>query len=133
MDINAFTMFSHVDQVFATQLADEIFVLNPDMGEYHRLNLTAAYLWEWLKEPHSAESLSRKLSESFDCTTMECQADVLVWLTENYQKNLLQIIPEANQDRDIPYLPPQTNSFDHRSTIQGSNNSFQTDNFEMGS
>ena len=135
MNITTFTVLQRVEQnIFETGFADKVIVLKMEEEAYHCLNETGSQLWHWLKEPHTAQTLAQKLSESYACSPAECQADVLAWLQDNCQRQLLHIIqePPIGADSRNTYHSPKTSSFDAK-TIQANTFEFWTDNFEMSS
>ena len=130
--VDQFTLLQRAEQsTFEIEISsDEIMLVHQETEKYHQLNQTACQLWRWLKEPQTANTLAEKISQNYLCHPETCQLDILTWLQDSYEKKLLCIVSESAIKNN--YHPPKNSLLDPRA-IQGSQNSFATDNFETGS
>lgn len=66
----------------ATELGDELVIMDVDNGCYIRLNKTARVIWEQLKEPTKADQLVDILLTKYKVEGEQCKAEVMDCLLE---------------------------------------------------
>lgn len=75
--------------VAETELDGNIILLHIENGKYYNFNSTSSDLWRWLDEEISVGDLIDKLFVKYDCTREQAQADVLAFLEEMVDNQLL--------------------------------------------
>lgn len=81
----------HPDLVFA-HMGEEVVMMSEDQNDYLGLNGVASEIWGMLEEPLSIAALCEKLRQEYDVSQEQCEQDVLVFLSEMQQRNLIQVI-----------------------------------------
>lgn len=62
-----------------------------DFNGYIELNAAAANLWDWMKEPCTAEQLSEKLENTFGIDHAQAEADVWDFLKELQEHDMVVV------------------------------------------
>jgi hypothetical protein len=70
----------------ATELGDELVMMDVESGSYIRLNKTARVIWECLKKPIKVETLIKQLTNNYLIEEEQCKIEVIEFL--NKIKNL---------------------------------------------
>lgn len=70
---------------------DELVMADIDAGKYYGLNDIATAIWQNLETKITVHDLCAKLCESYDVTHEQCAADVLAFLKELAERNLVVI------------------------------------------
>ena len=74
-------VFSHID--------DEVVMMSVETGEYYGLNVVASRIWELLKNPYTFNQLTDLLMQEFEIDEITCQKDVMTFLAQLIDRNLL--------------------------------------------
>lgn len=61
----------------ATDLADELVILNLKNGTYYGLNPVGASVWKLIQQPHRVRAICESVMQTYDVEQTRCQADVL--------------------------------------------------------
>ena len=64
-----------------------------DFNGYMSLNPTAAFLWEAMAQPKSAEELTLALTEEFEVTLAQASKDVEDFLSHLLERSLIKEVP----------------------------------------
>lgn len=80
--------------IFASQIDDEMVMMDDSQGLYFGLNSVARKLWLLLETPASYESLLNSLLESYQVDFQRCRADVEPFLVKMIEHGLVRIAPE---------------------------------------
>lgn len=70
---------------------DEMVLLVPRQSRYLAFDAVGRHIWELLEEPQSVEQLCGTLQTQFDVTPETCAADVLAFLEQLADSDLLEI------------------------------------------
>jgi hypothetical protein len=69
----------------------ELVMLDPRRSHYFAIDSIGSRVWELLEQPLSIGDLCSKLESEFDVTPETCRADVLAFLEELRQADLLDV------------------------------------------
>jgi Coenzyme PQQ synthesis protein D (PqqD). len=61
----------------ATELGDELVMMDVESGSYIRLNKTAREIWNYLKEPVMVDDLIAALLAKYNVEEEQCKAEVM--------------------------------------------------------
>lgn len=67
-------------------------MLDPRQSTYFGLDAIGRRIWALLERPLSVDELCRTLESEFDVTAADCRADVLAFLEQLDQADLLEIL-----------------------------------------
>ena len=84
------TVIRRAESVVHAELREEAVLLDTSSGVAYRLNPTAAWLWERLREPAEVERLARELGERFGLETGRAVADAGSFATEMLRLDLIE-------------------------------------------
>ena len=70
---------------------DELVMLDPRQSRYFGLDRIGQRIWELLERPQSVGELCAALEGEFDVSTETCRADVLAFLGQLEEAELLEI------------------------------------------
>lgn len=79
------------DNQDATTVDDTIVVLNHDTGEYLGLHGIGPHVWEQLEESPTIQHLIDTISTEFGVSETQCESDLLAFITEMHEKELITI------------------------------------------
>lgn len=75
--------------VMASQVDNELVMMDIERGMYYALNPVGADLWERLAEPQQVADLCAQLMQQYDVDQATCEADVLAVLNDMAESGLL--------------------------------------------
>ena len=75
--------------VIASQVENELVMMDIDRGMYYALNAVGADIWERLAEPQTVADLCAQLQRVYAVDRATCEADVLAVLNEMAGNGLL--------------------------------------------
>lgn len=81
------------NQLFSL-IDDEVVMLNIENGEYYYLNEVGSNIWKLLENPTNLSQIILSLKELYDVSHVECTKDVLTYLVELTERNLIFRIDE---------------------------------------
>ena len=74
-----------------SNIDDEKVMMSLENNEYYGLNSVASRIWELLTEKQSISSIVNQLMEEYDIDRENCEKDVLDFIQELNEKNLIQV------------------------------------------
>lgn len=80
----------HPDLVFA-HMGDEVVMMSQDQGDYLGLNAVASVIWEMAESPRPVAEICMELQQRFEVTAEQCERDVLVFMQQMLDKDLVQL------------------------------------------
>lgn len=86
------TRIARSDAVIGSTLDDEAVVMNIDRGYYHGLNNVGARVWDLIEEPAVIGDLCEHLARKYDVAPDQCQSEVLGFLGDLLQRDVIRII-----------------------------------------
>lgn len=75
----------------ASQLADEIVILNLTDGTYYGLDGVGVRVWELLQQPRTVEAISAAIVDEYEVEPARCQTDVLALLSEMAKAGIIEV------------------------------------------
>ena len=81
-------------EVLASNLEDEIVMMNLESGSYYGANGVGRRIWELLERPVTVAELCTLLQKEFDVDDETCQRDVLPFINKTIDEKLVRIIEE---------------------------------------
>ncbi len=81
-------------EIFASEIDNELVMMDDTQGMYFGLNSVARKVWELLDSPKSYESLLNLLLDSYEVELKQCQQDVEPFLLKMIEHRLVRIVPE---------------------------------------
>ena len=85
------SIVARTEDILFNKVGNEVVMLNMEKGHYHALDEIGGTIWEMIAEPIRVTDLCSSLMELFDVTAEDCQCDVLTYLKQLQERNLLQI------------------------------------------
>jgi PqqD family protein of HPr-rel-A system len=86
------TKIKRSSRPLSSQVADELVMFDTESGKYYGLNNIATNVWKRLEDPVSVEELCRSLAEEFDVTQQQCHEDMLEFLPELVERDLIEVL-----------------------------------------
>jgi Coenzyme PQQ synthesis protein D (PqqD) len=74
------------------EMDGELVMLDPRQGMYFGLDSIGGRIWELMQQPQQVDALCRSLSEEFDAPAATCRADVLAFLAQLADADLVSIV-----------------------------------------
>ncbi len=75
----------------ATELGDEIVLLNLQRGAYHGLEGVGPRVWELIQQPRLVSEIHQTLLAEYEVAPEECQRDLMELLREMAERGLIEI------------------------------------------
>jgi hypothetical protein len=85
------TVVARRDEPLTAPVDDELVMLDPRQSVYFGLGPTGRRIWELLERPQSVGELCAELEGEFDVSAEACRADVLAFLAQLDEAELLEI------------------------------------------
>jgi hypothetical protein len=73
------------------EVDDDLVMLDPRQGRYFGADRVGRRIWELLEQPRSVDDLCSELEGQFDVAPDECRADVLEFLGQLADEELIEI------------------------------------------
>lgn len=86
------TKIKRSSRPLSSQVADELVMFDTESGKYYGLNNIATEVWKRLEDPVSVEKLCRSLTDEFDVTLQQCREDMLEFLPELVERDLIEVV-----------------------------------------
>lgn len=87
----ASTVTQHPD-LMSESMGKEVVMMVLEKSAYYSLDETGGEIWGMIAQPMTVAQICDRLSESFEVTPEQCQADVLNFLNEIYGQGLVQVV-----------------------------------------
>jgi len=78
-------------EVFASEIDDEVVMMNIQSGKYFGMDAVGSRIWQLIEEKIRVKDIIAELLEEYDVTEEQCRSDVLEFLNELYEQNLIQV------------------------------------------
>jgi len=76
-------------EMLSSDMDGEKVMMSIENGEYYGLNPIGSRIWELIEQPKTIDKLISILTDEFDVTPEICENDVLAFLKELLEKNLI--------------------------------------------
>lgn len=85
------TVIKRREDLVAQEMDGELVMLDMRSGQYFGLDSVASAIWQRIEEPVSIQQLCTQLEEEYDVSHHRCADDVLTFLAELNQKELVEL------------------------------------------
>ena len=85
------TYIKRNNEVFASEIDEEIVMMNIQSGKYYGMDAIGSRIWELIDEKIRVKDIISTLLEEYDVTEEQCRKDVLDFLNELYDQQLVEI------------------------------------------
>jgi len=82
----------NIDEVVSATVDKEVILLSVEQGLYYNMKLTGSHIWNLIKRPVSAKNICQTLSCEFNVDEQTCQKDVLSYLNQLLDEQLITIV-----------------------------------------
>jgi hypothetical protein len=86
------TVFIRRGDLVETEIDGEVVMMSLSRGNCYGLDNSAARIWKLLQSPTSAAALCGTLSREYDVEPENCRREVLTFLDQLRQENLIEIV-----------------------------------------
>lgn len=83
------SIVKQVDDIVASEIDGETVMMSIENGQYYGLDLIGSHIWELIKKPIKVSDLIDTLLEKYDVDSDTCHRDVLAFLNDLNQDNIL--------------------------------------------
>ncbi len=91
MNIAESSVIKRNTSLLTTAMDNELVMMSMDKGEYYGLNSIATTIWLFLEQPLSLTELINRLVEEYEVDRETCMKDVIPFLEELSQRNVIEI------------------------------------------
>lgn len=77
------------DEFITSTVDNELVMMSLEKGTYYGLDAIGSQIWENIATPITIEALCQKLVAQFEVNPEECQTDVLTFLNELHQEDMV--------------------------------------------
>lgn len=85
------TIVSRKEEIVVAELDGKTVMMSLENGQYYGLDEIATSIWESISNPITVKELVAKLTSEYSITQEQCQKDVLEFLENIYNKQLVNI------------------------------------------
>ena len=86
------TYIKRNNEVFASQIDDEVVMMNIQSGKYYGIDTIGSRIWELINEKIQVQKVIDHLLEEYDVSEEQCKNDVLEFLDELNENKLVEIL-----------------------------------------
>lgn len=87
--------FTQNNEIVFSQMDDEIVMMNLEKGEYYGISPVGSRIWELLETPQTVDDICRTLCKEYAVSPEKCTEEVLIFITQMKEKNIITIIEET--------------------------------------
>ena len=87
------TIFVRRANLVETEIDGEVVMLSLERGNCYGLDNSAARIWKLLETPKSVAAILETLTREYAVEVEDCRAEVLAFLDQLRQENLIEIVP----------------------------------------
>lgn len=89
-DITSSTLLVRNPAIFASQVDNELVMMDEAQGRYYGLNSIGSEIWSLLESSLSFEGLIQKLSQTHDVSEGQCREQVTAFLAQMIDNGLVR-------------------------------------------
>lgn len=90
------TRLKQSDRQVSCNLNEEVAILDLDKAVYFGLEGVGAHIWASLEQPRSVGEICQSITDTFEVSPSECQADVLKFLAQLQEVGLVETVDEGH-------------------------------------
>ena len=79
------------EELLTSNIGEEVVMMSIENSAYYGLDPVGSKIWDMLAEPVRVSVLCERLRERFDVSPEQCQKDVLKFLIEMYEEEMLLV------------------------------------------
>lgn len=91
VDMKLSSTISYHVHILASDLEDELVMLNLESSHYYGLEAVGKFIWEQIRTPLTVAELVETLLAQFDVERETCEREVIAFLEELEQEGLIQV------------------------------------------
>jgi len=88
------TVFCREKEKLSTELDGETIILDMESGNYNQLNQVGSTIWNMLAQPVTFEAILEGVLSKYDTTEEQCKEEILSFLKDLADNNLIKIYNE---------------------------------------
>lgn len=77
--------------IMASDMDGEMVMMNVETGKYYNIGKTGGVIWGMLKNPITVAELVSKLTDKFDVSKDQCEADIMPFMNKMLEQKLIDI------------------------------------------
>lgn len=81
--------FARADRLIASEIGDDVVILDVQSGHFFQLNTTAARVWDTLQTPMTVPAICTAMGERFNVDVEQCRVDVMELIQKMHHKGLV--------------------------------------------
>lgn len=85
------TRYKRVEEILFVEQDGETALFHPKTNRYYSLEEVATSIWKNLDVPKAKDELVEKILKEYEVTVSECEGDVVDFLKELLEENLIEI------------------------------------------
>ncbi len=89
------TAVARVSRLVAGELDGEAVLMSVDQGRYYGMDPIGTRIWRLIEAPLAVSDICDQLQNEYKVTPEECERDVLTFLNELAEANLLRVIDDT--------------------------------------
>jgi len=90
------TIIRRSDALLSASLGDDVVMMDVEQGAYYGLEAVASRIWALTEQPMSVGSLCERLVTEYQISPEQCQQEVLAFLGELLNQQIVQIVTQTN-------------------------------------
>jgi hypothetical protein len=92
MKLSSTNVVARTTSLLSTPADGWLVLLNPERDSFIGLDSVAKEVWALMESPSSVEEICRRMSEQFDATPEQIEADVVPFLSALHDEGLIRVI-----------------------------------------
>ena len=90
------TKIVRADSVITAEMDDEIVMMSLEKSSYFGLDAIGSKIWQLIEAPTRVADLCDQLTREFDVEQEQCATDVLTFLNELHQNDIIRVVAQAS-------------------------------------
>lgn len=91
MDITVNTIIQRNKEIIHSDMDGDTVMMDAEQGKYFGLDKIATRIWGLLEEEMSVDKVCQKLHKEYDISEQDCLQDVLDFINEMAENNVIEI------------------------------------------
>ncbi|MFC2086797.1 lasso peptide biosynthesis PqqD family chaperone [Bacteroidota bacterium] len=89
--LNLESVINRNPNIIASEIDEEKVMMSIEMGEYFGIDKIGSRIWDMIEKKIKIKELIENLQEEFEVDQPTCEHDVFEFLTELYNKKLIEV------------------------------------------
>jgi trimethylamine:corrinoid methyltransferase-like protein len=89
--------FVQNSEIVFSQMDDEIVMMDLEKGEYYGISPVGSRIWELVETPRTMPDICTTLCKEYDVSHEKCTKEVLDFIIEMTEKNIITTIDESSE------------------------------------